>query len=167
MFPSIYSIFRANSSIRGNSLLILAGYFMGIIVYSKSLTSAYPGIKNAWSICLQAFFYSDFLAKLPLDFGANYYTKSNVHSYFVLQNRTPYSHKPSPCYDSLCPALLDFHLPNLSGPYCVYSLPAGSSTVNGSKSSEETNDENSNWRTVSSRLKSCIFSSPFKSNVDR
>jgi hypothetical protein len=47
-------------------------------------------MKNAWSICLQAFFYSDFIAKLLLDFGANYYTKSNVNSYFVLQNRTPY-----------------------------------------------------------------------------
>jgi hypothetical protein len=27
---------------------------------------------------------------LLFDFGVNYYTKSNVNSYFVLQNRTTY-----------------------------------------------------------------------------
>jgi hypothetical protein len=29
------------------------------------------------------------LILLPNNFGANYYTKSKVNSYFVLQNRTP------------------------------------------------------------------------------
>ncbi|WP_113967749.1 hypothetical protein [Rossellomorea aquimaris] len=62
----------------------------GLLYIKKSLTSAYLGMKNAWSISLQAFFFSDFLAKLLFNFGANYYTNSNVHSYFAFQNGTPY-----------------------------------------------------------------------------
>jgi hypothetical protein len=35
---------------------------------------------------------------LLFNFGANYYTKSNVNSYFVLQNRTPYGLKAQSFY---------------------------------------------------------------------
>jgi hypothetical protein len=61
-------------------------YFSSIKI-CKSLTGAYLRIKNAWSTFLQAFFFTDLLAKLLISFGTNYYTKSNVHSYFVLQKK--------------------------------------------------------------------------------
>jgi hypothetical protein len=37
----------------------------------KPLTGADLGIKNTWSLCLQAFFFSDLLAKLLFNVGTN------------------------------------------------------------------------------------------------
>jgi hypothetical protein len=90
MFSSIYYIFRANSSIREVYSLILIVYFMEIIVYPESLTSAYPAMKKMLGANSPSIFLFDILARSLIDIGANYYPKSNVHSYFALQNRTPY-----------------------------------------------------------------------------
>jgi hypothetical protein len=74
---------------KGISPLILVAYLLAIL---EDLEIAIE-IKNAWSIYLQAFFFSDLLAKLLLNFAASDYTKSNVHS-FVFQNRTRSVYSP-------------------------------------------------------------------------
>jgi hypothetical protein len=89
IFSSDCSIFRATSSIRGVSPLILVAYFLDVLVELELANQYLSWDKECLEHMSPSILLFDFLAQLLFNFGANYYTKSNVNSYIVLQNRTP------------------------------------------------------------------------------
>jgi hypothetical protein len=80
---SLYSLCFSGCLVnRGVFSPYLIAYFLDILVDLKIADQSLSWDKKMLGACLQAFF---FLIFLPNCFFANYYTKSNGHSYFVFK----------------------------------------------------------------------------------